>query len=119
MTVKRGGLQVGLIDVEKNTIGGDEMTNEQATGDAISRCELFNRLADVQTIADAYAVIQGMPVVEPEAKPIVYQECANAMLKMWMDKVITDGEYNRIMDKLNIYHSRKNGSCDKQRGEVV
>ena len=32
--------------------------------DLISRCELFNRLASVQTMGDAYAVIQGMPTVE-------------------------------------------------------
>ena len=32
---------------------------------------------------------------------IGYGQCANAMLKMWMDNVVTDGEYNRIMDRLN------------------
>lgn len=32
---------------------------------------------------------------------ISYQDCADAMLMMWMDKVLTDGEYSRIMDKLN------------------
>ena len=30
-----------------------------------------------------------------------YIECSMAMLKMWINNVITDGEYNRIMDKLN------------------
>ena len=29
-------------------------------GDLISRCELFNKLAPVQTLGEAYAVIQGM-----------------------------------------------------------
>lgn len=38
---------------------------------------------------------------ESEIKPIGYRECSNAMLKMWMDNVLTDGEYYRIMDKLN------------------
>lgn len=38
-------------------------------GDLISRAELFNRLATVQTLADAYAVIQGMPTVD--AVPVV------------------------------------------------
>lgn len=33
--------------------------------DLISRCELFNRLAPVQTLGEAYAVIQDMPT-EPE-----------------------------------------------------
>lgn len=28
--------------------------------DLISRCKLFNKLATVQTLAEAYAVIQGM-----------------------------------------------------------
>lgn len=43
---------------------------------------------------------------ESEIKPIGYRECSNAMLKMWMDNVLTDGEYNRIMDKLNAKWSR-------------
>ena len=42
-----------------------------------------------------------LPSAQPEIKPIDYQDCANAMMKMWMDNVLTDGEYNRIMDKLN------------------
>ena len=50
------------------------------------------------------ATIDSMPTIEPEPKPISYMECANAMLKMWIDNVLTDGEYNRIMDKLNSKH---------------
>lgn len=38
---------------------------------------------------------------EIEIEPISYVDCSNAMLKMWMDDVITDGEYRHIMDKLN------------------
>lgn len=34
-------------------------------------------------------------------KPISYEDCANAMLMMWMENVLTDGEYSKIMDKLN------------------
>lgn len=37
--------------------------------DLISRCQLFNRLATVQTIGEAYGVIQGMPTVD--AVPVV------------------------------------------------
>lgn len=47
-----------------------------------------------------------LPSVQPEAEPIEYADCANAMLRMWMDNVVTDGEYYRIMDKLNA-HWRK------------
>jgi hypothetical protein len=29
------------------------------------------------------------------------------MLKMWIDNVLTDGEYNRIMDKLNAHWAER------------
>jgi len=32
--------------------------------DLISRCELFNRLAPVQTLGEAYGIIQGMDTVD-------------------------------------------------------
>lgn len=48
-------------------------------------------------------------VVPAEPQEIGYDQCANAMLKMWIDNVVTDGEYNRIMDKLNKHY----GKCDK------
>lgn len=51
--------------------------------------------------------IKHLPSAQPEIKPIDYQDCANAMLRMWMDNVVTDGEYNRIMDKLNAFWSAK------------
>lgn len=38
---------------------------------------------------------------QPECHEIGYRECADAVLKMWMDNVLTDGEYNRIINKLN------------------
>lgn len=36
-----------------------------------------------------------------ETHEISYKDCSNALLMMWMDKVITDGEYNKIIDRLN------------------
>ena len=45
--------------------------------------------------------VKQLSSVQPE---ISYLDCSNAMLKMWMDNVVTDGEYNRIMDKLNKKH---------------
>lgn len=35
---------------------------------------------------------------------IQYSDCADALLKLWMENIITDGEYNRIMDRLNKAH---------------
>ena len=49
--------------------------------------------------------ILNLPSAWPEVKEIGYAECANAMLKMWIDKVLTDGEYNRIMYRLNAHHN--------------
>ena len=37
--------------------------------DLISRCELFNKLAPVQTLGEAYGIIQEMPTVD--AVPVV------------------------------------------------
>ena len=51
--------------------------------------------------------LEKLPSAEPEIKPIEYRDCANAMLKMWMDNIVTDGEYNRIMDKLNAHWRKK------------
>lgn len=41
---------------------------------------------------------------------ITYPICAAAMLKLWIDDVLTDDEYNRIMDKLNTWElNRREG----------
>lgn len=53
------------------------------------------------------------PTVQDEVKPISYVDCVNAMMKMWLDGVLTDGEYNRIMDKLNRWYLEEG----KKRGE--
>lgn len=42
--------------------------------------------------------------------PIEYQQKIDALLKMWMDDELTDGEYYKIMDRLN--------KIEKQRGET-
>lgn len=39
-----------------------------------------------------------------EIKTIDYAQCAGAMLMLWIDNIVTDGEYNHIMDKLNKAH---------------
>ena len=40
-------------------------------------------------------------VESSEPHEIGYDDCSNALLKMWMDNVLTDGDYYRIADKLN------------------
>ena len=57
-------------------------------------------LLDFFPVSDAEA-IPTAAVVPTDPQEIGYGQCANTMLKMWMDNVVTDGEYNRIMDRLN------------------
>ena len=64
--------------------------------------KVFHNLTD--EFYGAMQVLDELPsadVVPTEPQEIGYDQCANAMLKMWMDNVVTDGEYNRIMDRLN------------------
>jgi len=52
----------------------------------------------------AMNVVRELPPVTPEKTTITYKDCSEAMMKMWIDNVITDGQYNKIMDKLNAKH---------------
>lgn len=65
---------------------------------------------DVKTDLAVGEFLENLPPVQPKIKikPIGYRECSDAMLKMWMDNVLTDGEYYRIMDKLNAKWSKMN-----------
>ena len=54
-------------------------------------------------------IIEELPSAEPD-----YTYCANAMLAMWMDEVLTDGEYNRIMDKLNAHWAERKENTDER-----
>ena len=91
--------------------------------DLISRQAAIDALADMHCKSDedgyvwiirsdAWARIDALPSAEPEIKPIDDQDCANAMFRMWMDEVITDGEYNRVMDKLNAFWRTRNERSD-------
>lgn len=114
-----------IIDTKAEEVAQPDLQqtcNKLAT-DCISRQDAIDALGDepeVWTDNDEYAqglnnqwhydrnAILRCPSAQPEAKEIGYAECANAMLKMWMDNVLTDGEYNRIMDKLNEYWGKVN-----------
>ena len=42
--------------------------------------------------------------MKDDVKPIDYTDCANALLMLWMEDILTDSEYRKIMDKLNKAH---------------
>ena len=52
--------------------------------DLISRCKLFNKLATVQTLAEAYAVIQGMDT-EDAVEVIRCRDCKHNPIDTWFD----------------------------------
>lgn len=94
----------------------DDLISRQAAVDAVKKNTFRLTFAEEQNCEGHVAwsaeavysdVMEGalleLPSAQPEIKPIEYRDCANAMLVMWMDNVVTDGEYNRIMDKLNVH----------------
>jgi len=72
--------------------------------DCISREAAIDALDCINGVEE---VLKALPSAQPEQHEIEYSECANAMLKMWIDNVLTDGEYSRIMDKLNAYWAER------------
>ena len=87
--------------------------SRQAAIDAIRKIyDSVGILGEKWAVDKCQMAIKDLPSAEPEIKPIDYQDCANAMLRMWMDEVITDGEYNRVMDKLNAFWRTRNEQSD-------
>ena len=96
--------------------------------DAVSRAEVLRMIDcinDHHTITPYKSVgavtehltriASGLPPVTPkqqEYHEIGYRECADAVLKMWMDNVLTDGEHNRIIDKLNAKWAISEGDAE-------
>ena len=42
-----------------------------------------------------------------------YKEYSYVLMKLWMDNLITDGEYNRIMDRVNEVWRQTEGADDE------
>lgn len=87
----------------------DDLISRQQAIDAVADLywldeRLLNFKKEIDLIFDK---IKTLPSAQPEIEPISYKDCANAMLKMWMDNVLTDGEYNRIMYKLNKFDAER------------
>lgn len=76
---------------------------EYITGACEDMKHLFNDGGAVaKLITESFCKdIDEQPTIQPEPHEIGYDDCANALLKMWMDNVLTDGDYYRIADKLN------------------
>lgn len=57
--------------------------------------------------ASDFNAIKSVPSAQQEQHEIGYFECANVMLKMWNDNILTNGEYKHIMDKLNTHWAER------------
>lgn len=75
--------------------------------DLISRQDVLKILSSKNAAWDAYDKVKLLPSAQLDPQEIGYWECSNALLKMWIDNVLTDGEYYRIADKLNTYWKDK------------
>ena len=105
-----------VIETFKEKNQSDSLVTDSSDGckESESKLDLVRRQAVLDALEesgycyrfwiDIENVINSLPSAEPQPKPISYIECANAMLKMWIDNVLTDGEYYRIMEKLNSKH---------------
>ena len=93
----------------------EDLISRQAAIDAFGLSEKTRKYGgdhsgyDTRMLYEIQDVLENLPPAEPENKEINYQDCSNAMLRMWMDNVVTDGEYNRIMDKLNAHWGMEDG----------
>ena len=98
----------------------DDTISRQAAIDALENIDCSDGIGistlKCDVVEDALNAIKALPSAQPEIKPIEYRDCANAMLKMWMDNVVTDGEYNRIMDKLNVHWGMENERFNQPSG---
>ena len=83
-------------------INSTEICNQIVSDNLRNWCE---RTQCKLRIAMNYMPYQGKALssAQSEQTEISYKDCADATLKMWIDNVLTDGEYNRIMNRLNAY----------------
>jgi hypothetical protein len=98
--------QQPITDVSSNVLHKIAEFFSNWDGDENAKMEIS--VNDMREIADVYTIKARIERQLKEIKPIGYRECSEAMLKMWMDNVLTDGEYYRIMDKLNSKWSKMN-----------
>jgi len=81
----------------------DDLISKQAAISRAVEIRIFGKPVKMVAVSE----LESLPSTQPEPHEIGYPECANAMLKMWIDNVLTDGEYSRIMDKLNAHWAER------------
>ena len=85
----------------------NDLISRQTAIDELVKMLSYCFQVDEEEIDAVETTLKNLPTVEPKIEPITYTDCSNAMMKMWIDNVVTDGEYNRIMDKLNNHEKQR------------
>ena len=83
--------------------------------DLISRCELFNRLAPVQTLGEAYGIIQRMETVDAvevvRCRDCLYWQKSNLFSGYMMCRYVLDCSVVRREDDFCSRGERKDGEA--------
>ena len=80
-----------------------ETVKIEFSGEALDMILKYQEVSEATTIQNA--IMNAVSLALDHADDcVIYKDCADAMLKMWMDNVLTDGEYDKIIDKLNKAH---------------
>ena len=114
---RREALSMAVRALEQNLVQESDSLVKDLVNDCISRQQAIDAVVSAMIDGADAELVEGvmelLPSAQPGVKEISYTDCANAMLMMWIDKVLTDGEYNRIMDKLNAHEMEKRNGKKK------
>ena len=64
-------------------------------------CTTYDIIDYKELMLEAVKVLPSADRPQMSETTISYKDCAEVLLKLWCDNIITDGEYNRIMGRLN------------------
>ena len=110
--LKNGDVAIPIIDIEHapTVENREESIEKLGTDYGLTPAGVRHAIETYQTIICEITggrlskLTYDADYILEQAQQIDYQMCADSMLKMWMENVLSDAEYNRIMDKLNQAH---------------
>lgn len=87
-----------MIDREK-VLKGLECCCQMNGNVCRTECPYSDECIENECVGTAHLCANALELLKE--KEIGYREKSDALLKMWMDDDITDGEYGKIMNRLN------------------
>lgn len=84
------------------------MTREEAielNKNLMMYMRISDKTSEYKFLTENYTALEmAIKALDKDPKPVDYYDCSSAMLKLWMENIVTDSEYYRIIDKLNAKH---------------